>query len=234
MTRALILKQLPILAVGIRSTLERATDWQIRTATQDPLVIVQLLEHERQDVTILDDTRGTAVDLLDLLGKQRVASLGMILVVTAAARSEERLFHLAMWGVAAYLSADITLDAFADAARRVRASEWMLTSEGFTRPARQHDHQQQSTAPACAKTSSTLLSPRELDVLSCVAKGKSNKEIARVLLVSDQTIKNHLTAIYKKLVVSDRTSAVVTAIRRGLIKLPTSPAPTQALYASVA
>ena len=234
MTRALILKQLPILAAGIRSTLERTTDWQIQTATQDPLVLVQLLEKGRQDVTILDDTGGTAVNLFELLGKQRVASLGMILVVTAAARSEERLFHLALWGIAAYLSADITPDAFADAARRVSAGEWMLTSEGFARPTQKHGHQQERIAPACAKPSSALLSPREIDVLSCVAQGKSNKEIARILLVSDQTIKNHLTAIYKKLVVSDRTCAVVTAIRLGLIKLPAVPAPAPALYASVA
>ena len=232
MLRVLLLEKIPLLGVGIRSTLEQMTDWQVQSARQGPVAIAQLLQDARYDVTILDDTTGEVRALLEQLGKQRVPSLGMTLVVTAAPRSEETLFQLALWGVAAYLSAEITPGAFVDAVRRVSTGEWMLTSEGIARPPRRHH--QQATAPACAKTSSSLLSPREIEVLACVAQGKSNKEIARSLVVSDQTIKNHLTAIYKKLVVSDRTSAVVTAIRRGLIKLPASPAPTQALYASVA
>jgi len=71
-------------------------------------------------------------------------------------------------------------------------------------------------------------------VLTFVAQCKCTKEIARVLLVGNQTIKNHLMTINKKLATTDRTSAVVAAIRRGLIKLPTSPTPKEALNASVA
>ena len=219
----------------MRSTLEQMTDWRIQSARQDPLVVAQLVQNARYDVTILDDTTGDVLDLLELLGKQRVPSLGMTLVVTAGPRSEETLFHLALWGVAAYLGTALTPDAFVDALRRANAGEWMLTDEGIARPHRRHEPQPQVTAPACANTTSALLSHREIDVLTCVAQGKSNKEVARSLLVSDQTIKNHLTAIYKKLAVSDRTSAVVAAISRGLIKMPESPTPpTPALLASVA
>jgi DNA-binding NarL/FixJ family response regulator len=234
MTDILVLEKSPLLAVGMRSTLEQMTDWRVQSARQDLPVVAQLVQDARYDVTILDDTTGEVRDLFGQLGKQRVSSLGMTLVVTAAPRSEETLFHLALWGVAAYLSAELTPDAFVDAVRRASTGEWMLTDEGLARPPRRHEPQLQGTAPACANTNNALLSPREIDVLTCVAQGKSNKEVARSLLVSDQTIKNHLTAIYKKLAVTDRTTAVIAAIRSGLIKMPAGPTPTPALYAAVA
>jgi DNA-binding NarL/FixJ family response regulator len=64
------------------------------------------------------------------------------------------------------------------------------------------------------------LSPRELEVLTLVAKGLSTKEIAKNLFISDKTVRNHVASCLEKLGVSDRTGAVTTAIRRGLIRLP--------------
>ena len=62
------------------------------------------------------------------------------------------------------------------------------------------------------------LSAREVEVLDYIAKGNSNKEIARALSISDQTVKNHITSIMRKLAVNDRTQAVVYALRQGWIK----------------
>jgi DNA-binding NarL/FixJ family response regulator len=61
------------------------------------------------------------------------------------------------------------------------------------------------------------LSERELDVLTVVASGKSNKEVARELSVSEDTVKGHLKVIFVKLGVTDRTQAVTLAMRRGII-----------------
>src|SRR5579884_3230656 len=63
------------------------------------------------------------------------------------------------------------------------------------------------------------LSAREVEVLEYAAKGNSNKEIARALSISDQTVKNHLTSIMRKLAVNDRTQAVVYALQQGWIKM---------------
>ena len=63
----------------------------------------------------------------------------------------------------------------------------------------------------------TSLSPRETEVLSYVAQGYGNKEIAHTLSISEQTIKNHITSILHKLDANDRTHAVVLALRHGLI-----------------
>jgi DNA-binding NarL/FixJ family response regulator len=61
------------------------------------------------------------------------------------------------------------------------------------------------------------LSDREIDVLMAVAAGKSNKQVARELTVSEDTVKGHLKIIFTKLGVADRTQAVMVAMRRGII-----------------
>ncbi|HMQ34504.1 MAG TPA: response regulator transcription factor [Chloroflexaceae bacterium] len=63
------------------------------------------------------------------------------------------------------------------------------------------------------------LSPRELEVLELIAAGRTNKEIAMQLDISNQTVKNHVSSILRKLAVNDRTQAVVYAMRRGWIKV---------------
>jgi DNA-binding NarL/FixJ family response regulator len=63
------------------------------------------------------------------------------------------------------------------------------------------------------------LSSREMEVLSYVTKGMSNKEIAVALGISHQTVKNHVTAILRKLGVEDRTQAAIYALRRGWVRL---------------
>ena len=65
----------------------------------------------------------------------------------------------------------------------------------------------------------TALSPREVEVLEWVAKGASNKEIARHLHLSEATIKSHLLHIFTKLGVNDRTQAVTLAVQKGIIEL---------------
>jgi DNA-binding NarL/FixJ family response regulator len=63
------------------------------------------------------------------------------------------------------------------------------------------------------------LTPREIDILALVAAGQANKVVARELSVSEQTVKAHLRTIFQKLGVGDRTQAVTTALRRGIIRL---------------
>jgi DNA-binding NarL/FixJ family response regulator len=63
------------------------------------------------------------------------------------------------------------------------------------------------------------LSPREMEILQYVTQGMSNKEIAQLLSISHQTVKNHMTSILRKLAVDDRTQAAVYALRRGWVRL---------------
>ena len=63
------------------------------------------------------------------------------------------------------------------------------------------------------------LTPRELEILQWIAKGKSNKEIGQILVITEGTIKTHVNSLLEKLNVSDRTEAVITGLRRGLIHM---------------
>ena len=63
------------------------------------------------------------------------------------------------------------------------------------------------------------LTPRELDVLSCIAKGFSNQDIAQALFVSEKTVKNHLTNIFRKLNVNDRTQALIYVLKHKIMTL---------------
>lgn len=77
-----------------------------------------------------------------------------------------------------------------------------------------------SPAGGAGRGTSNSLTVRELEVIRLVARGASNREIARDLRISEATVKTHLLKIFDKLGVADRTSAVTTAMQRGLIELP--------------
>jgi DNA-binding CsgD family transcriptional regulator len=82
------------------------------------------------------------------------------------------------------------------------------------------DKAHKDSAAAGGSSADSPLTDRELEVLAMIAEGKSNKETAAALQISDQTVKNHISHIFAKLNVNDRTSAVLIAVNRGWIKGP--------------
>lgn len=67
------------------------------------------------------------------------------------------------------------------------------------------------------------LSAREIDVLKLIAKGMTNEEIARTLFISPHTVKNHVSNVYRKMGMDDRTQVAITALRLGLVPLEKIP-----------
>jgi two-component system, NarL family, response regulator DegU len=72
-----------------------------------------------------------------------------------------------------------------------------------------------------AEGSSMPLSVREVEVLDCVAQGLSNREIAEALFITEQTVKNHMTSVLRKLEVGDRVQAVLYAVKHGWVEIGT-------------
>ena len=160
--------------------------------------------------------------------RQQIRGLGLIAL--AAVPDNDQLFAAIKAGAAAFLSKGLSAEEILSAIRRVVAGEYPIndsvasSSNVATRVLRQF--QELSTALGNemeALVEQALVSPlstRELEILRNVAAGLSNKQIGQRLRISEQTIKNHITSILRKLDANYRTHAVVLALRHGLISMP--------------
>lgn len=118
-------------------------------------------------------------------------------------------------GAVGYLTKDCSIQEVADAIRLAANGETALSphlAQSMLTEVRRID----STV---AREEDRLISPREEEVLQLIAEGCSTPEVAERLYISQKTVKNHLASIYEKLDARDRTQAVLTAVRMGIIKL---------------
>jgi DNA-binding NarL/FixJ family response regulator len=195
-------------------------DCQVIGETTDPVVVVELVRTHRPDVVLLDAGLVT-VDSLEMarLLHQYASSIGGLFVL-APTEDEEILFHFVKWGAVAYEKHTITQQDLMEKVRKVSLGEYLIDSSVLT-PISPLYHASLDLSIDNAPVAVTILpiSAREREILELIAKGKSNKEIGKMLEISDQTVKNHITSILKKLHVNDRTAAVVYAIREKWIKL---------------
>jgi two-component system response regulator DegU len=134
-----------------------------------------------------------------------------------------KLFQAIKSGAVSDFAKDSSGDSLADVIRGVRESVYPLSGSlpDRSKVAEQALRQLQDISPDDRATGYLIaaLTPRETQTLKYVAEGYSNKQIARALYVSEQTIKNHVSAVQHKLGASNRTHAVVLALRRGCINI---------------
>ena len=137
---------------------------------------------------------------------------------------EDALFDAIKAGAAAFILKDVGPDDLVTIIRRVVAGEYLINDKVFAKPAvasrvlkefRELAVYGQDAAPIFAP-----LSPREVEILDNIAQGMTNKQVAYALSISEQTVKNHMSSILRKLSVNDRTQAVVYAMRQGWIRMP--------------
>jgi DNA-binding NarL/FixJ family response regulator len=159
-----------------------------------------------------------------------------VVVFVTRAYSQTELFEAARVGAAAYVRASTDVDMFLATLRRAATGQFPIDEEVVRYPAVaarilaqfREDSAADSLGaeipaprpePAPLGPLFVKLSPREIEILDLVARGNSNKIIGRKLSISDQTVKNHVSAILRKLEVNDRTEAVVYALRNGWIRI---------------
>ncbi|GAC1437006.1 MAG: response regulator transcription factor [Chloroflexota bacterium] len=151
--------------------------------------------------------------------KRQVPSAAI--VVLAAAAEDDSLFAAVTFGASAYLVKTATSDEVLGTVGRVARGEYPINDSVLATPllAARVLTSFRNLASSAEEIQPLLLplSGREVEVLEWVARGNSNKEVARALAISDQTVKNHVTSIIRKLAVNDRTHAVVYALRKGWI-----------------
>ena len=196
-------------------------DIEISGATEVNDQVLSAIDTLPPDVALVD-IDGSSDDSLTLAHKIKQRSPNIGLIVLASDPNDTQLFRVLKAQAAAYLSKEITADQLVDTVRQVARGEHPINESLTTRPkvAEQVLHQfQELSWRSEAEAFISPLTPREMEILNYIAQGYFNKEIAIKLGISEQTIKNHVTSILRKLNANARTEAVVVAIKQGLISL---------------
>jgi DNA-binding NarL/FixJ family response regulator len=209
--------------LGIVQVLEKEADMEILAVVTDGEEAVAKTIELEPDVLIIE------VDLPQLTGikaTQRVRrELPHVAVVILTALEEEQtLFDAIRAGAAAYLHKDCEPKELVDSIRKVRNGQFIINEKIFAKPAVATkvlaEFRELSVYGPGSSHVFAPLSPREIQILDNIAQGMTNKEVAYTLAISEQTVKNHMSSILRKLSVNDRTQAVVYAMRQGWIKGP--------------
>jgi len=209
--------------LGITQVLEKEPDMEILAVVTDGEEAVAKTIELEPDVLIIE------VELPQLSGikaTQRVRrELPHVAVVILTALEEEQtLFDAIRAGAAAYLHKDCEPSELVESIRKVRSGQFIINEKIFAKPAVATkvlaEFRELSVYGPGSSHVFAPLSPREVQILDNIAQGMTNKEVAYALAISEQTVKNHMSSILRKLSVNDRTQAVVYAIRQGWIKGP--------------
>jgi two-component system response regulator DegU len=183
--------------------------------------VLKAIDNLPPDVVLLD-IDGQTENGLDLARKirQRSPSIGVVLLTSNP--EDNQLFLAIKAQAVAYLNKEITAPQLIDTIRRVVKGEHPI-NESLTNRPKVAEHVLQQFQELTSKNEAgpfiSPLTPREIEILEYIAQGYLNKQIAAELGISEQTIKNHVTSILRKLNANARTEAVVVAIKQGLIKL---------------
>jgi len=201
--RVLLVDDHPVVRQGLRTFLELQEDITIVGEAVDGTSGVAAAEELRPDVVLLD-LRMPGSDGLDALhGLREHGNAARVLVITSFTEPAAVLPAVRA-GAAGYVYKDIDPPALVAAIRSVHAGHVLL-------------HPDVARLLAAAEPAATELTAREREVLAEVARGRSNREIARALSLSEKTVKTHVSAILGKLGVQDRTQAALRAVRSGMV-----------------
>ena len=222
-TTILLVDDHALFRVGVRNILEREPDFDIVGEADETRSAFDLSVQLSPDIILMDLSLPApgGIETTQRI-KREMPSAGII--VLAVNEDEDALFEAIKAGAAAFILKDVAPDDLVAIIRRVAAGEYLINDKVFAKPAvasrvlkefRELAIYGQEAAPIFAP-----LSPREVEILDNIAQGMTNKQVAYALSISEQTVKNHMSSILRKLSVNDRTQAVVYAMRQGWIRMP--------------
>ena len=219
--RTIIIDKQPLFRAGVKQAFKEQTDFEIVEASPDE-DLSTIIEADLPDVILLD------IDSPSLNGLKVGRSLiqrypaTRLIVMTSEVNNDE-LFESIRIGAAAYLDKKATTQELEAIMRRVARGEYPINDSLLATPTvAEHVLKQFQEMVSMGMSVESITAPltnRETQILRYVADGNSNKKIAQILDISEQTIKNHVSSILRKLNANDRAHAVVLAIRRGWISV---------------
>ncbi|WP_229069554.1 response regulator transcription factor [Actinoplanes sp. DH11] len=205
MIRILLVDDHPVVRMGLRGMLDAEADLTVIGEASSGTEGVALALAERPDIVLMD-LRMPGGDGVQATGRILAAAPDVRVMVLTTYESDRDILRAIEAGASGYLLKDATPAELADAVRAAARGETVLAPSVASTLVRQV----RTPAPP-------PLSARETQVLRQVAAGLTNAEIGRRLFISEATVKTHLLRVFNKLDVADRTAAVTTAMRHGLL-----------------
>ena len=200
----LLIENQTLTRIGIKTILESQNDFEIAGFAETGAKGFELFKRLNPDITILS-LRLPDSCAIDSLADYFAADSKAKIIVLADSAGDAEISKALKRGASAYICKDVSENELIKAIRAVYAGKKYVQAE------------------VAAILSENLfqeeLTPTETRILSQIVAGKSNKEIAFDLSVSENTVKTHVKNVFDKLGVSDRTSAATLAIRRGLVRM---------------
>jgi two-component system, NarL family, response regulator DegU len=216
-----IISQQSLFRYGIQQSLSNLADLTVAGTSDINDGVLASIDNLPPDVALLD-IDGSAEAGLTLARKIKQRSPSIAIVVLASNPNDDQLFEVLKGQAASYLSKETTPENLIETIRRVAHGEHPINESLTTRPkvAEQVLLQfQELSRRKEAEAFISPLTPREMEILKYIGQGFLNKQIAAELGISEQTIKNHVTSILRKLNANARTEAVVLALKQGLITI---------------
>jgi NarL family two-component system response regulator LiaR len=208
----LIVDDHKVVREGVRAFLETQPDITVVGEAESGEAAVDLVAEHAPDVVLMDLVM-PGLDGVDATRLVKQASPRTRVIVLTSYHQDEHIFPAIRAGALSYLLKDVGPDELADAVRKAAAGDAVLHPRVAARVVQElHGARPDEPNPF------TELSERELDVLRVIADGLSNAEIAERLVISEKTVKSHVSNILSKLHLADRTQAAVYAWREGVVR----------------
>ncbi len=215
-----IIDKQSLFRAGVRQALSTKPSIEVVAECNLGSEALEVIEAFTPDVALIDVNPPSLVGVdLALQVSRRVPGVGLVMLTPYP--DDDQLFQAIKSGAAAYVTKDVGAEELIDVIQRVSRGEYPINSLVLSRPRVAEkvlrQFQDLSLMGKVMETVGAPLTAREKEILSHIANGMSNKQIAYTLKISEQTIKNHVTSILRKLNANDRTHAVVMAMRHGWI-----------------
>ncbi len=214
--RIVIVDDQQVVRDGFASLLETQPDFTVVGTASDGVEGVLICRERRPDVVVMD-VRMPGMDGIEatsqLIGS---GADGPRILILTTFDLDEYVYDALRAGASGFLLKDVTAERLFDAVRVIAAGDALLAPAITRRLISEFAHLRHTPdAPSAAALAA--LTPRETEVLRLVAEGLSNQEIGARLVVTEETVKTHVSRVLSKLGLRDRTQAVVTAYESGLV-----------------
>jgi len=209
--RVLIVDDHTVVRQGLRFLLQQEPDIEIVGEAEDGGQAIAMVRDQVPAVVLLDLLMPNTDGLTALREIKRISPATQVVILTSH-QGDDQLFEAIKAGAVSYLLKTAGVDSVVDSVRAAARGESVL-DPSVAAKVLQEMRRRRDRDPV------DQLSPREIEVLTALARGRSNKEIAKELSIGEETVKTHVSNILSKLHLADRTQAAIFGLQQRLVRL---------------